>query len=113
MKEAVGEYLRRTEYKGEFDFSYSTHDFRHSMTLQDVRKYPHIFREVPWWEDRKPEDLPEYVLSKTTGDVFRLTPNDCINGYFINEKTGWEKWYMTHFVPATPSDYEAQSNQKK
>lgn len=24
-------------------------------------RFPHLFRPMPWWEGRKPEDMPEYI----------------------------------------------------
>lgn len=25
-------------------------------------KYPHLFKPLQWWEDRKPEEMPQYVV---------------------------------------------------
>jgi hypothetical protein len=27
-------------------------------------KYPHLFRKLEWWEERKPEEMPLYVKDK-------------------------------------------------
>lgn len=33
----------------------------------ELKKYPQLFRLMNWWEDRRPEDMPEYVrIVKTT-----------------------------------------------
>jgi hypothetical protein len=84
------------------------------------RDYPHLFRKLEWWEERKPEEMPEYVkfgLSKPT----KVLP---VNKWLILEE-GEVKlqfrpdgnfrfaWEFNNFLPATPADYEAQSNQKK
>ena len=29
--------------------------------LQQPDDFPHLFQPLKWWEDRKPEDMPEYL----------------------------------------------------
>lgn len=29
--------------------------------IKDPETYPHLFKKLEWWEDRKPEEMPEYV----------------------------------------------------
>ena len=30
------------------------------------KQYPHLFKKLEWWEERKPEDMPEYVKDNTS-----------------------------------------------
>ncbi len=49
----------------------SLNEFR-ILTLDDVKQYPHLFREMKWWEKRVLEDLPKYVRvdeTKTPGEM--------------------------------------------
>lgn len=32
-----------------------------------VSEYPHLFHHLKWWEERKPEDMPEYVITSFLG----------------------------------------------
>lgn len=46
------------------------------------KKYPHLFKELSWWEDRTIEELPiycRYTKFSETGHVFKVlyySPND-------------------------------------
>jgi hypothetical protein len=56
--------------------------------------YPHLFRKLEWWEDRKVEDMPKYFRNK--------------NGVFEIKRPIQE--YATHnakgdVLPATESEY--------
>lgn len=73
-------------------------------TKEYYEDYPHLFKKLAWWEDRKPEDMPEYVksndnrairpMSELTSVGFRIC---CI-----------EKW-----LPATEQEYLEYINQKE
>jgi hypothetical protein len=32
-----------------------------SIVVKRVYDYPHLFKKLNWWEDRSPEEMPEYV----------------------------------------------------
>lgn len=38
-----------------------TDNFLHGFKLSAVEKYPHLFKKLEWWEERKLEDMPKYV----------------------------------------------------
>ena len=98
-------------------------------------KYPHLFKKLEWWEELKPEDLPQYVqvisaeIAKDTGvyckvfkwSVIELTDN---KGDLGAEIDGYEPIYLcrpefnfpgqvygmlhvSHLQPATAAEYEA------
>jgi hypothetical protein len=84
----------------------------------NISQFPANISILQWWEDRKPEEMPEYVK--------------CIRGakkglYFkiADASQNFREWHndgeieLIHFQrfpefyePATPADYEAQSNKK-
>jgi len=37
----------------------------------DINKYPHLFKPLQWWEDRRPEDMPEYVKNEIFQDIVK------------------------------------------
>ena len=43
----------------------STGKFEFSILSEIVDKFPHLFSQMPWWEGRKVDELPDYV--KQTG----------------------------------------------
>lgn len=45
-------------------------------------EYPNIFQSLPWWSDRNPEDMPEYVASKP------IFESDNVKCYKVSE------WYI-------------------
>src|SRR4051812_40933853 len=65
-----------------------------------MRHYPHLFEPLPWWKDRKVEDMPEYVkvinevCAKDTGlycRVFKWSIIDTTKEqYFGAELDGYE-----------------------
>ncbi len=81
----------------------------------DLKKYPHLFRRLEWWEERKPEDMPEYVKRKYitySTTVFKIERWDetmqigfcsehCIN--ILVEDT----------IPATQTEYDNYINSNK
>lgn len=39
--------------------------------MHNLKNYPAIFKLLQWWEDRKVEDTPEYLLYKNNGICFK------------------------------------------
>lgn len=35
--------------------------------------FPHLFRKLEWWEERKPEDMPEYVNDEDENKIFKVS----------------------------------------
>lgn len=42
-------------------------------TAQYFRKFPKNFRELEWWEERNPDELPQYLKEAETGEVVKVT----------------------------------------
>lgn len=105
--------------------------------------FPHLFKKMEWWEERKSEEMPMYVkviredCAKDTGlycKVFRWTVFDekiqIITGQYGAELEGYTPLYLartelnfpgqvygrlnvTHLIPATLAEYEQYINQKE
>lgn len=72
------------------------------------RHYPHLFRPLEWWEERKPEDMPQYVKSLggnsvRTVDHFEMSREKVIfEGGIIRPVYKWH--------PATIEEYNTYIN---
>lgn len=82
-------------------------------------KYPHIFRPLEWWEDRKIEDMPQYIKEVDSlykiGEVIKVAEweycDDDMIWSFRDEKDNCFIW-VRGFVPATEAEYNAYINSK-
>jgi len=59
-----------------------------------AQSMPHLFKPLPWWYGRKPEDMPEYVKYHT-GSVSKLTKEMIEYGGIVLED----------YEPATEQEY--------
>ena len=88
-----------------------------------VDLYLHLFKRLEWWEERKPEDMPQYLRMIKGSEYFKpgvyhVKEYMAINGWqdvhsgFLSDdnnslgSTGW-------FSPATREEYIAFLNQNK
>lgn len=81
----------------------------------NIDAYPHLFKKLQWFEERKPEDMPEYVknLNETvfkvshhfTSSFGEFTQYGCnVNNVFISYRS---------LSPATETEYHSFINQSK
>lgn len=70
--------------------------------VYDVGKYSHLFEPLPWWKDRKVEDMPRFVKHLKSG-VFKVKEH-CVTGCKI-EGGYWSVY--DNLLPATEADYNA------
>jgi len=76
------------------------------------RHYPHLFKPLAWYEERKPEDMPEYVKGATK--VYKIVKYAYLGYAFIEGEINKNKQVnLKNFFPATLTDYLTykQSNQ--
>jgi hypothetical protein len=75
--------------------------------------FPHIFKRLRWWEDRKPNEMPKFILHKDGGvfEVFQwlLTKN----GESWLADTGTEYLYISDIMPVLESEYISYENENK
>lgn len=69
--------------------------------------YPHLFRELKWWEERDPSDLPEYLMTSAANGrqarvykVKEYKANGAIADFDDGTWTNTDKW-----EPADESEY--------
>jgi predicted transcriptional regulator len=73
--------------------------------------FPHLFKKLEWFEDRKIEDLPEYL--KDHIGVFKvLKYNLNAKVVVIQEDNLFEEFieFINVFQPSTKEEYEANNN---
>jgi hypothetical protein len=81
-------------------------------------KYPHLFRKLEWWEERRIKiDLPSYVKVTTdhsslfNGDVFKVKwwgyQGASLFCVLEDGKSMEYKYDVKNFLPATQSEYES------
>jgi hypothetical protein len=71
-------------------------------------KYQTLFKPLQWWEERKPEEMPEYVKHITTGNIWRVKEYDLPTGAHISGSEISSYWaVMKNLEPATETDYNA------
>lgn len=80
-----------------------------------VEKFPHLFRPMPWYEGRKPEEMPLYLKSIALYKDFHIV--EAKNHYatfFIGIKDGqyWEAPY-DEYLPATEAEYLTYKGYRK
>lgn len=75
-------------------------------------EHPHLFRPMPWYEGRKPEEMPTYLKSKNNERVVKVYDYNCtIMCFRISYATSYTS--LSLFIPATEADFIAYQNSKK
>ena len=67
-------------------------------------KYPHLFRKLEWWEQRTPEEMPEYV-KEADGTVHRITTWAWSDFYKVFYDLGKPILWSNRCTPATEQEY--------
>jgi hypothetical protein len=44
----------------------------HTFYKTDFDKYPHLFKKLEWWQERKESDMPEYVKWAHDGKIHKV-----------------------------------------
>lgn len=109
----VGEVLN---FKEIYPFSGFSFDIPHLgiVAPEYFDKYPRLFRKLEWYEHRKPEDMPEYLIGSASDIVYKVDRYDFeTNTIYIN---GNCQFTYTSFIqtklPATAAEYEEYVNNK-
>jgi hypothetical protein len=113
----TGEILEMPESASPYYIGESPKTF---ISKTDIAKFPHLFRPMPWWEGRQPEDMPEYLRgSGSKGDVFFkvLQWRLCTDSLWqwINSTDG-DTFYLQEYCtyqPSTSEEYEEFLKQKE
>ena len=78
-----------------------------SINEKDIDLYPSVIKKLEWWEDRKIEDMPEYVRHCVNNRVFKVKKWKYDYGELIAYESiiigGIRASWLT---PATREEYE-------
>lgn len=90
----------------EFEDCKGTHSY-----LEDFfKKYPHLFKPLQWWEERNPEDMPQYAKRRHNGKSEWVVSK--IDGQFFILQS-WANIGELELLPSDELEYTAyQSSQK-
>lgn len=102
-----------------FDDNYSVFLWKESgsdgtmCSEEHFQKYPAIFRELEWWEEREIEEMPKYVLftkstNKEVWKVVRWEETKVFGSVFWTEEDGHKSRNITSecaVLPATEEEY--------
>lgn len=99
----VGDILELSaEYGGEQLYRFG--EAQSLWSVSDFKQYPHLFKELQWWEDRKPEDMPGYVTWSHGHSSFgKIEKASYVFGDGTPRVNGLN---IDCFLPATESDWE-------
>lgn len=84
-------------------------------------EHPHLFKKLEWWEERKLDEMPEYLQSQSADFVFKK--GDIVKVDKWLESFGPTlRFYSSHtdkitlhphlYIPATITEYEQYINQQ-
>ncbi len=78
-----------------------------------IKDYPHIFKELGWWEKRSLDEMPEYVSMQLNEGkvVIKVSGKQFLDKDFMRWKFGGHS--LNDFLPATESDYHLFINNQQ
>lgn len=106
-------------------YEYYDHDGQYVVYQELFDSYKHLFKPLPWWSERKPEEMPQYVKRITEpmfitqpkfGEVLNvlLWTNMGVDGnYAAFLSYPGQHWKASNFIPATESEYLNHVNKSK
>lgn len=101
-------HLTTTRYRDEFGEMVGQQNYMHP---DELKKFPHLFKKLEWWEERKPEEMPTYVkwesgkVSKVI--TWKVGCDFCKvidHTYFVS---------TAFFTPSTQAEQKQYINQKE
>lgn len=75
-------------------------------------KYPHLYKKLQWWEERKVEDMPEYIKYISNGKVYKAIKYLERNSLVLIKDDYWKIEIKNQlgepfWMPATEEDYQS------
>lgn len=82
----------------------------HRIGLDEINRYPHLFKPLAWYKERKPEEMPEYVKHRNGSyyrHEYRFEKEMYYNQYCNGHKIGWLEVNeeFNDYLPATEQQY--------
>lgn len=83
----------------------------HGLNKTVADQYPHLFKKLEWWQDRLPEDMPEYVKDEKgvigkLGERYSHNLKNCVMVVFKEGNAIVN--HFKHWLPATKDEYDNQ-----
>lgn len=87
---------------------------------KEADKYPYLFRELSWWEERAESDMPEYVKTDD-GEVYKIKDWDNFRVPYVFVDPRIHKGYVDECtscplyadrLPSTLSEYQSFNQNK-
>lgn len=112
-------HLTTTTYRDEFGDNVEQANYFNPKIMDT---YPHLFEHLEWWENRKPEEMPEYVKlnpENTVGgdEVMQVLNTEVFVdgiGLLIHKLAHEQKYtHAKYFLPATKEQYEQYLSTKQ
>lgn len=99
-----------------------TGQYAHFIPISEMDKMPHLFKKLEWWEERKLEEMPEYLSCQSPD--FRFKKGDLIKVdkwvesfgptlRFYSCSTDKITLHPHLYLPATREEYEAYQKTKQ
>lgn len=63
-----GEILNRLKHATNNWYHTDENSIKAEILLEEIEKYPHLFKKLNWWEHRKKEDMPKKLICKAIKD---------------------------------------------
>ena len=104
--------LTQTSYRDEFgETVYSEHLHK----IETAKDYPHLFQPLPWWAERKVEEMPRFVKWTNPADgeikIFEVS-NWVSNSLGVLSADVKDAYlFIRDVAPATEADYTAYITQ--
>ena len=90
----------------------------HRYPESKFKEYPNLFKPLQWWEERKPEDMPQYIRFKPDNTLFKIEQWDMpiLFGFTDVERQrgcGLKTFKPEYgYEPATEAEYLTYINSK-
>lgn len=79
-------------------------DFVYSEMM--LKKYPHLFRDLQWWEHRELSEMNGYFIGKWRGDQYYIKVDKWEGGHpFFYYKLDGMEFSASYSKPITESEY--------
>jgi hypothetical protein len=78
------------------------------LTEKEMEKHPHLFKKLEWWEERKIEDMPDYLCCVCT-DFIKFVKGQIIKVEKHQSNT-FNKYVPYLFISKEKQSHEAVTN---
>lgn len=80
--------------------------------LRAFTKFPHLFKKLEWWQERKAIDMPQYIKNNSPGafcfgQIYKVDKILQLSEEFVfkDEISSYSNLHFKHTLPATEQEY--------